>query len=115
MKTIQQAIKTFTAERACLEKKIKGCPGGNLCYECPTSYEQGTNGDRLKYLDLVLQVLRHSAPNGEWQVVGRIMKNGKPLAVKCSRCGNSPKYAVTSDFCPNCGAMMTLSEELKND
>ena len=48
----------------------------------------------------------YARPKGEWLVVGRVMKNGKPLAVRCSICGNSPKYAVTSDFCPNCGADM---------
>lgn len=51
-----------------------------------------------------------SRPQGEWLIVGRVMKNGKPLAVRCSECNKSPKYAVESDFCPNCGADMRGEE-----
>ena len=65
----------------------------------------------MGYQDGVRKVLKEVAegkhrPQGEWIIVGRVMKNGKPLAVRCSECNKSPKYAVTSDFCPNCGAPM---------
>ena len=33
-------------------------------------------------------------------------KNGTVIALKCPYCEKSPKYAIRSDFCPNCGADM---------
>lgn len=33
-------------------------------------------------------------------------KNGTVIAVRCNRCGKSPKHAIKSDFCPNCGSPM---------
>lgn len=33
-------------------------------------------------------------------------KKGEIVAFRCSSCGQNPKYAVNSDFCPNCGADM---------
>jgi Zn finger protein HypA/HybF involved in hydrogenase expression len=37
-------------------------------------------------------------------------KNKTVIAVRCSCCEKSPKYAIKSDYCPNCGAKM---EEVK--
>ncbi len=31
-------------------------------------------------------------------------KNGTEIAIRCDCCGNSPKHAIRSDYCPNCGA-----------
>ena len=31
-------------------------------------------------------------------------KNGTVIAVRCSCCGQSPKHAIRSDFCPRCGS-----------
>lgn len=50
--------------------------------------------------------LEEKRPQGEWIEIGKKMKNGKTVAVRCNKCGNSPKYAVRSKFCPNCGAKM---------
>ena len=38
-------------------------------------------------------------------------KNGTVIAVRCSRCEKSPKHAIKSDFCPNCGSKMVESQE----
>ena len=35
-------------------------------------------------------------------------KNGTVIALRCSSCEQSPKYAIKSDWCPNCGARMDL-------
>ena len=38
-------------------------------------------------------------------------KNGKTvIAYRCSECGGSPKHAIKSKFCPNCGAEMRGAE-----
>jgi hypothetical protein len=33
-------------------------------------------------------------------------KRGTVIAARCSCCEKSPKHAIRSDFCPNCGAKM---------
>jgi hypothetical protein len=39
---------------------------------------------------------------------------GTVIALRCSCCGKSPKHAIKSDFCPNCGVeMMNVPD--KND
>jgi hypothetical protein len=38
-------------------------------------------------------------------------KNKTVIAVRCSCCEKSPKYAIKSDFCPNCGADMREIED----
>ena len=37
-------------------------------------------------------------------------KNGTVIAVRCSHCKESPKHAIKSDYCPNCGARMATEE-----
>jgi hypothetical protein len=37
-------------------------------------------------------------------------KNKTVIAVRCSCCEKSPKYAIKSDYCPNCGADMRGAE-----
>jgi ribulose bisphosphate carboxylase small subunit len=46
---------------------------------------------------------------GHW--IDIINKNKTVIAVRCSCCEKSPKYAIKSDFCPNCGAEMSEVEE----
>lgn len=48
-------------------------------------------------------------PHGEWIPLKN--KKGETVAWRCSSCGQSPKYAVNSDFCPNCGADMRGDDE----
>lgn len=33
-------------------------------------------------------------------------KHDSVVALRCPRCGKSPKHGARSDFCPNCGADM---------
>lgn len=46
---------------------------------------------------------------GKWiDIVGG---NGKTvLACRCSECGNSPKHALKTSYCPNCGTKMDVVE-----
>ena len=46
---------------------------------------------------------------GKW--INLKNKKGTILALRCSVCGNSPKHAIRSDFCPNCGADMRGEED----
>lgn len=46
---------------------------------------------------------------GHW--VSILNKKGLEIAVRCDCCGNSPKHAIRSDFCPNCGAKMVESQK----
>ena len=69
-------------------------------------YNVGYTECACEILDFIDNAETVESKQGEWIIVGRLMKNGKPLAVRCSECNKSPKYAVTSDFCPNCGAEM---------
>lgn len=41
-------------------------------------------------------------PYGEWVPIKN--RNGTVVALRCSACGQSPKYAIKSDFCPRCGS-----------
>ena len=36
---------------------------------------------------------------------------GMVIALRCSCCEKSPKHAIKSDFCPNCGARMVELQE----
>lgn len=47
--------------------------------------------------------------HGEW--IHLKNKQGVTVALRCSACGNSPKFAIRSDFCPNCGAKMDGKRE----
>lgn len=55
------------------------------------------------------RLLRKPPREGHWIDIKN--KNGTVIAARCSRCGNSPKHAIKSDFCPNCGADMREGEE----
>lgn len=45
-------------------------------------------------------------PHGEWIPIKN--RKGTVVALRCSACGQSPKYAIKSDFCPRCGADMRI-------
>lgn len=45
-------------------------------------------------------------PHGEWIPIRN--RKGTVVALRCSACGQSPKYAIKSDFCPRCGADMRI-------
>lgn len=40
--------------------------------------------------------------HGEWLPIKN--RNGTVVALRCSTCGQSPKYAIESDFCHRCGS-----------
>ena len=47
-------------------------------------------------------------PSGKW--IGITNKKGSVIALRCSYCNESPKHAIRSDYCPNCGAKMESEE-----
>ena len=55
------------------------------------------------------RLLRKPPREGHWIDIKN--KNGTVIAARCSRCGNSPKHAIKSDFCPNCGTDMREVKE----
>ena len=60
---------------------------------------------RLGEFEKELLALPPVAPelkSGHW--VDITNKNGTVIAVRCSCCGQSPKHAIRSDFCPRCGS-----------
>ena len=64
----------------------------------------------LPYYRKTVELLeKDRRPQGEW--LPSILKGTKKDsgAWKCSVCGKSPIFALKSDFCPNCGALMISS------
>jgi hypothetical protein len=55
-------------------------------------------------LDMAIKALEQEPKTGHW--IDITNKNKTVIAVRCSCCEKSPKYAIKSDFCPNCGAKM---------
>ena len=41
---------------------------------------------------------------GKWIEIKN--RNGSVIALRCSECSKSPKYAIRSDYCPCCGIKM---------
>ena len=60
----------------------------------------------------LIKLLDSERPTGRWIPINN--KNGKTVAYKCSACERNPKYAIISDFCPNCGADMRGGRECLN-
>ena len=50
----------------------------------------------------IIKALERELKSGHW--VDITNKNGTVIAVRCSCCGQSPKHAIRSDFCPRCGS-----------
>lgn len=79
----------------------------NSCFftfpNCPSLKEDrivSEEGDNICYCN------RYSPRyhKGQWIEVKNT--KGTTIALRCSICSTSPKNAVRSDFCPNCGADM---------
>lgn len=63
-------------------------------------------------LDKIIEKLPPVTPKqrtGKWIPITN--KNGTRIALRCDACGESPKHAIESDFCPNCGAKMEGESE----
>lgn len=56
----------------------------------------------IDYTHLNKTVRYEKRPHGEWLTIKN--RNGTVVALRCSACGQSPKYAIESDFCPRCGS-----------
>lgn len=52
--------------------------------------------------DILRQYKFEPRQYGEWIPIKN--RKGETVAWRCSACGQSPKYAVNSDFCPRCGS-----------
>ena len=65
--------------------------------------EDETTLDGNEMRDLV-EFLSGLSKTGRW--INITNKNGTVIAVRCDCCGNSPKHAIRSEFCPNCGVKM---------
>lgn len=62
--------------------------------------------------DMYNELLPFNQSTGKWIPIKT--KKGSVIAWKCSNCGNFPKHAIKSDFCPNCGIRMTLEDNNDN-
>ena len=47
--------------------------------------------------------------HGEWIEIKN--HNNTTIALRCNKCRQSPKHAIRSRFCPNCGAKMDGGDE----
>lgn len=62
-------------------------------------------GDMIYAFDVeLLPPVTLKQRTGKWIPITN--KNGTRIALRCAACGESPKHAIESDFCPNCGAKM---------
>ena len=70
------------------------------------------NDGELNMLKAVLyeiRFMRSAQPKRGWWIE-IINSRGVVVALRCSRCEKSPRHGVRSDFCPNCGAKMEVTE-----
>ena len=60
----------------------------------------------------ILQMPPSAVPNktGYWVDIHK-GNTSTVIAVRCSKCGESPKYAIRSRFCPNCGSPMSIIKQ----
>ena len=47
--------------------------------------------------------------HGEWIEIKN--HNNTTIALRCNKCGQSPKHAIRSRFCPHCGVKMDGKRE----
>lgn len=80
-----------------------------VCEECKLYGTTGTDHCEADCVRVAIEALKKEPRKGYWIDIKN--KNGTVIAVRCSNCGNSPKHAIKSDFCPNCGADMREGEE----
>lgn len=59
--------------------------------------------------EVINKKLTEERKAGKW--VELTNKTGTVIALRCNCCGKSPKHAIRSLYCPNCGAEMGGSEE----
>lgn len=112
--TNEQAKKMLKAKLECLKREISGidCNDGYYCDECSLNYEQGNMGEQKEALDMAIKALEPQ--HGKWLDKKMTIKGGHGLAYgryECSVC--KKKQPSKTDFCPNCGADMRGSEEIK--
>jgi hypothetical protein len=70
-----------------------------------SEYDTGNDWSKAhKARDMAIKALEQEPKTGHW--IDITNKNKTVIAVRCSCCEKSPKYAIKSDFCPNCGAKM---------
>jgi len=62
----------------------------------------------IKAVDAI-KALEQEPKTGHW--IGIVNNRGTVIALRCSCCDKSPKYAIKSDFCPHCGAKMVEPQE----
>lgn len=58
-----------------------------------------------------LPLISPQIKKGHW--IDITSKNGTVIALRCSCCKESPKHAIRSAFCPNCGAEMSEGSSAK--
>jgi len=79
-------------------------------------YEHATRGflEVFDIRDIRVAIMKGTPlPKGKWIPITN--KNGTKIATRCSSCGNPPKHAIESDFCPNCGARMKMVEPQESE
>lgn len=67
----------------------------------------GIQDDFYSFAELVVKALPPVTPQpktGHWIEITN--QRGTVIALRCSACEKSPKHAIRSDYCPNCGAKM---------
>jgi hypothetical protein len=72
--------------------------------EYPHPYPQG-KPIRLRDIKEKLKQLSPAIPQpktGHWIEI--VNNRGTVIALRCSCCEKSPKHAIKSDYCPNCGS-----------
>lgn len=83
---------------------LKAMIDEEVCEECPLYGTTGTDHCEADCVRVAIKALEQEPKAGHW--VDITNKNGTVIAVRCSCCKESPKHAIKSDFCPNCGAKM---------
>lgn len=63
----------------------------------------------IKYLKESIQLEEIKPKTGHW--INIVNNHGTVIALRCSCCKKSPKHAIKSDFCPNCGTKMEMEDK----
>ena len=68
-----------------------------------------TSAWRERMFDLIDELPSVTAERKTAKWIDIVGGNGKTvLACRCTKCGNSPKHALKTSYCPNCGAKMEV-------
>ena len=99
----QEPCEDYISRNKVLEGKVihQSCDGVEIIngYAVPVEYIEQLQGVQPK--------------TGHW--IDITNKNGTVIAIRCDYCGNSPKHAIRSDFCSNCGAKMVEPQESEDE